>query len=1281
MPYKFAIDRGGTFTDVYAECPDGRVRVMKLLSEDPGHYLDASLEAIRRIMVQDGVFELPPNAPMDCSQVDSVRIGTTVATNALLERKGEACALAITKGFRDLLQIGNQSRPNIFDLRIEMPDVLYRNIVEIEERVVLKRASCQLELNVPEDLTVTGETVLVQSPLNVNKTREDLQKLFESGVKSLAIVLMHSYLYPKHELMVAEIARDIGFSNVSVSHNVMPMIKIVPRAFTATADAYLTPCIRNYVESFSKGFHGAFGNTQVLFMQSDGGLSPANDFLGSRAILSGPAGGVIAYAKTSFDGKQPVVGFDMGGTSTDVSRFGGELEHVFETTTAGVSIQAPQLDVNTVAAGGGSCLSYSGGLYRVGPESAGAYPGPVAYGNVGGKLTITDANLVLGRLLPAHFPAIFGPEHNAPLDLTAARLAFVQLSNEINAYSAARDSSVPKVSVEDVALGFIRVANETMCRPIRSLTQGKGYDTSKHLLACFGGAGGQHACSLARLLGMKKVHIHKYAGILSAYGLALADVVREEQLPCQLLYKPENLPAIGKLITKLVNKATDRLVSEGFDRSRIVTEIFLHMRYEGTDGALMCQANQVNNHSEKAVPAYGDFEASFVERYKREFGFTLSNRTIVVDDARVRGRAVSTAASVPNIEEAPCGSHPEPIEFSNTYFDQGLMRTSVYLLDNLLAGHEIHGPAIIVASHSTILVEPNCSAFITRTGDMEIRIGITDSQQPHLNTEMDAIQLSIFSHRFMSIAEQMGRVLQRTAISTNIKERLDFSCALFDSDGGLVANAPHIPVHLGAMQHAVQYQIKATNNQFSPGDVLLSNHPCAGGSHLPDLTVVTPVFVPGSSAPSFFFANRGHHADIGGSTPGSMPPHSTSIHEEGAVFTTFYLVKDGCFQEEAVTAALMAPAAYPGSSGTRNLSDNLSDLKAQVAANQKGVLLLMDLVEEYGLEVVQAYMKHIQDNAEYAVRHMLRGACLQATNYDQTGSYPTDPIDSHLTSSPITLSAVDHMDDGTPISLKVSVNPVSGSAHFDFTGTGPEVFGNTNAPRAVLLSCLFYALRCLVGGEICLNHGCLKPIKLTVPDGTILSASPTAAVVGGNVLTSQRIVDVIFAAFRCCAASQGCMNNITFGTDKLGYYETVAGGAGAGPGWHGRSGIHTHMTNTRITDPEILEQRYPVILEHFGIRVNSGGLGRWNGGNGLTRRMKFRSAVTLSVLSERRSLAPYGLFGGEPGVRGLNLLHRVGYPHPVNIGGKATVSVNPGDIFILHTPGGGGFGSPDTMVT
>ncbi|OON22499.1 hydantoinase/oxoprolinase, partial [Opisthorchis viverrini] len=1169
MSYKFAIDRGGTFTDVYAECPDGRVHVMKLLSEDPGHYLDASLEAIRRIMVQ----------------------------------------------------------------------------------------------------------VLVQSPLNVNKTREDLQKLFESGVKSLAIVLMHSYLYPKHELMVAEIARNIGFSNISVSHNVMPMIKIVPRAFTVTADAYLTPCIRNYVESFSKGFRGAFGNMQVLFMQSDGGLSPANDFLGSRAILSGPAGGVIAYAKTSFDGKQPVVGFDMGGTSTDVSRFGGELEHVFETTTAGVSIQAPQLDVNTVAAGGGSCLSYSSGLYRVGPESAGAYPGPVAYGNVGGKLTITDANLVLGRLLPAHFPAIFGPEHNAPLDLAAARLAFVQLSNEINAYSAARDTSVPKVSVEDVALGFIRVANETMCRPIRSLTQGKGYDTSKHLLACFGGAGGQHACSLARLLGMKKVHIHRYAGILSAYGLALADVVREEQLPCQLLYKPENLPAIGMLITKLVNEATDRLVSEGFDKSRIDTEVFLHMRYEGTDGALMCQANQVNNHSEKAVPSYGDFEASFVERYKREFGFTLSNRTIVVDDVRVRGRAVSTTASVPNIEEAPCGSHPEPVEdsdfhftglqqfcstnFSNTYFDQGLMRTSVYLLDNLLAGHEIHGPAIIIAPHSTILVEPNCSASITRTGDMEIRIGVTDSQQPHLSTELDAIQLSIFSHRFMSIAEQMGRVLQRTAISTNIKERLDFSCALFDSDGGLVANAPHIPVHLGAMQHAVQYQIKATNNRFSPGDVLLSNHPCAGGSHLPDLTVITPVFVPGSSTPSFFFANRGHHADIGGSTPGSMPPHSTSIHEEGAVFTTFYLVKDGCFQEEAVTAALLAPAAYPGSSGTRNLSDNLSDLKAQVAANQKGVLLLMDLVEEYGLEVVQAYMKHIQDNAEYAVRHMLRGACLQATNYDQTGSNPTDTIDSQLTSSPIMLSAVDHMDDGTPISLKVSVNPVSGSAHFDFTGTGPEVFGNTNAPRAVLLSCLFYALRCLVGGEICLNHGCLKPIKLTVPDGTILSASPTAAVVGGNVLTSQRIVDVIFAAFRCCAASQGCMNNVTFGTDKLGYYETVAGGAGAGPGWHGRSGIHTHMTNTRITDPEILEQRYPVILEQFGIRVNSGGWGRWNGGNGLTRRMKFRSAVTLSVLSERRSLAPYGLFGGQPGARGLNLLHRVGHSHPVNIGGKATVSVNP----------------------
>ncbi|KAF6775775.1 hypothetical protein AHF37_04297 [Paragonimus kellicotti] len=1281
MGYRFAIDRGGTFTDVYARCPSGKVRVLKLLSQDPGNYDDAPLEAIRRIIESD----TGAKRSLTTDDVDSIRMGTTLATNALLERTGERCALAITQGFKDILLIGNQARPDIFDLKVEMPDVLHDDVIEIEERVLLKQFACQLTHNCATDISVTGEQILIANPLNRASARTQLERIFNAGIRSLAVVLMHSYLYPKHELALADIAREVGFTNISLSHRVMPMIKIVPRAFTATADSYLTPCIRRYVESFSSGFCTGSKKLQVLFMLSDGGLSPADDFLGSRAILSGPAGGVIGYAMTAYNTKcgQPVVGFDMGGTSTDVSRYGGELEHVFETTTAGLTIQAPQLNIRTVAAGGGSCLSFRCGMYQVGPESAGAFPGPVAYGHPGGKLSVTDANLILGRLLPAHFPAVFGPEHNAPLDTRAARHSFEQLATEINTYTVGQHSGDrASLSVEEVALGFVRVANETMCRPIRSLTQGKGYDTSKHILACFGGAGGQHACSIARLLGIKKVVIHRYAGILSAYGMALADVVREQQLPCQLRYKPENFAAIDNLITQLIYAATTQLTDEGFDASHISCDVFLHMRYEGTDGALMCQAWKHNTDSESlpaACSSYGDFERAFVERYKLEFGFVLSNREIIVDDVRVRGRAVSDVEPPPEIPRAPDGEHPMPLIMTKTYFDQGHLDTEVHLLEDLLADHRVKGPALIVAEHSTVLIEPNCEAVIMNTGDIEIHVSSDNSwSRLTVSTQLDAIQLSIFSHRFMSIAEQMGRVLQRTAISTNIKERLDFSCALFDNTGGLVANAPHIPVHLGAMQYAVQYQIEATGNQFAPGEVLLSNHPCAGGSHLPDLTVITPVFIGDLKKPALFVANRGHHADIGGSTPGSMPPHSTSIFEEGAVFKTFYLVKDGRFQEEDVTSALMAPAtAYPGCSGTRNLSDNLSDLKAQVAANQKGVHLLRQLIDEYGLPVVQAYMKHIQDNAEMAVRHMLRGACLEAKTYEDaaaSSSYHT-VISSYP--SPKPLSAIDYLDDGTPICLQVSVDPFTGSAHFDFTGTGSEVLGNTNAPQAVLYSCLFYALRCLVGGQICLNHGCLKPIKITVPPGTILSASPEAAVVGGNVLTSQRIVDVILAAFRVCAASQGCMNNVTFGTEKLCYYETVAGGAGAGPGWHGRSGVHTHMTNTRMTDPEILEQRYPVVLEHFGVRPGSGGRGRWNGGDGLTRRIRFRIPVTLSVLTERRSFPPYGLFGGLPGSRGLNLLQRAGSAHSVNIGGKAKVLLSAGDVFILHTPGGGGFGRPE----
>ncbi|XP_076856985.1 5-oxoprolinase isoform X2 [Brachyhypopomus gauderio] len=1045
----------------------------------------------------------------------------------------------------------------------------------------------------------------------------------------------------------------------------MPMIRAVSRGYTVCADAYLTPKIHHYLTSFTSAFKGGLTNVDVLFMQSDGGLTPMEQFCGSRAVLSGPAGGVVGYAVTAYSSthNKPVIGFDMGGTSTDVSRYAGQYEHVFEASTAGVTLQAPQLDINTVAAGGGSCLFFRCGIFAVGPESAGAHPGPACY-RKGGPLTVTDANLALGRLLPDFFPHIFGPEENEPLSTAETMKHFLQLTRDINDFlstsepqhSANRsDSDILKdgkseMSLEEVAMGFIRVANEAMCRPIRALTQAKGHDTSLHVLACFGGAGGQHACAIARALGMNTVLIHKYSGVLSAYGLALADVVEERQEPCCLQYREDSHPEIDQRIKQLCHSCQEVLLKRGFSRSQISMEVYLHMRYEGTDCALMVRGSSCPSHAQSCQS--GDYLTAFTKRYLKEFGFTMPDRPVMVDDIRVRGSGKSGIGSVTGTKTGH--EAPRPVKVTRCYFEEGFLDTSVYRWEHLTCGYGIEGPAIIIEKNSTILVEPGCRAELTVGGDLCISVGGT--RPSALGTELNTVQLSIFSHRFMSIAEQMGRVLQRTSISTNIKERLDFSCAVFGPDGGLVSNAPHIPVHLGAMQETVQYQLKTMGSSLKEGDVILSNHPCAGGSHLPDLTVITPVFHHGVSGPVFFVASRGHHADIGGITPGSMPPHSTSLQQEGAVFTSFKLVTEGVFQEQAVTDALMAPAQYPGCSGTRNLHDNLSDLRAQVAANQRGCQLVGELIDSYGLDVVQAYMGYIQSNAELAVRDMLKHF-------------------AQLTGS-VELEAEDHMDDGSPIRLRVKINEEEGSAVFDFSGTGCEVWGNCNAPRAITLSALIYCLRCMVGQNIPLNQGCLAPITVIIPPGSILQPSQNAAVVGGNVLTSQRVVDVIFKAFEVCAASQGCMNNVSFGCEKSGYYETVAGGAGAGPGWNGRSGVHTHMTNTRITDPEILEKRYPVILQQFSLRPASGGRGRYRGGDGVIRKLLFRKKVVLSVLTERRSTQPYGLHGGTSGVPGLNLLHRAD-GRVLNLGAKTTISLEPGDMFSLHTPGGGGYGKEE----
>uniref|UniRef100_A0A8C5C157 5-oxoprolinase, ATP-hydrolysing n=1 Tax=Gadus morhua TaxID=8049 RepID=A0A8C5C157_GADMO len=1205
--FDFAIDRGGTFTDVFARLPDGSERVLKLLSRDPQNYKDAPTEGIRRVLEEETGKFFPREQPVDTSLIGWIRMGTTVATNALLEREGERTALLVTKGFKDLLHIGTQARPKLFDLEMSMPDVLYEEVIEVDERVVLKQEGCQLPRKDPKRTVKgsTGDSLEVWRELDLKSVEKDLKGVLSRGITSLAVLLLHSYTWSAHEKAVGALARRLGFSQVSLSSEVMPMVRAVPRGYTVCADAYLTPKIRQYLKGFTSGFKGGLKDVDVLFMQSDGGLTPMEQFCGSRAVLSGPAGGVVGYAITSYSQteQKAVIGFDMGGTSTDVSRYAGQYEHVFEATTAGVTLQAPQLDINTVAAGGGSRLFFRSGMFVVGPESAGAHPGPSCY-RKGGPLTVTDANLVLGRLMPSFFPRIFGPGEDQPLSLEESLKHFRSLAKDINHFlSSSQSQSV--MTVEEVAMGFIRVANEAMCRPIRALTQ-----VSWALCLCF------HFECINSALGMKSVFIHKYSGVLSAYGLALADVVEEVQEPCSLQYSQASYKELDRRVDELTRRCRDTLGARSFSRS-INMEVFLHLRYQGTDCALMVSADGYPGNAQSCRS--GDFRSGFTKRYLKEFGFTIPDRAIMVDDIRVRG---SGKSGIQSVVKAKMGDgKAKPV---TCYFEGGYLDTSVYLWEELPCSHTIQGPAIIIDKNSTILVEPCCEAQLTEGGDVCVTVG----SDPHcaLGTELNTVQLSIFSHRFMSIAEQMGRVLQRTSISTNIKERLDFSCAVFGPDGGLVSNAPHIPVHLGAMQETVQYQ----------------------------------VFRRGVSGPVFFVASRGHHADIGGITPGSMPPNSTSLQQEGAVFTSFKLVTGGVFQEEAVTEALMAPAKYPDCSGTRNLHDNLSDLRAQVAANQRGSQLVAELIDGYGLAVVQAYMGYIQSNAELAVRDMLKEFALKRRQ--QTGR--------------LEVEAEDFMDDGTPIRLRVKINEEEGSAVFDFTGTGTEVWGNCNAPRAITLSALIYCLRCMVGQDIPLNQGCLTPISVVIPPGSILQPSQNAAVVGGNVLTSQRVVDVIFRAFEVCAASQGCMNNISFGNETSGYYETVAGGAGAGPSWHGRSGVHSHMTNTRITDPEILEKRYPVVLEQFSLRSGSGGAGKYSGGEGVIRKLLFREKVVLSVLTERRSTRPYGIMGGKSAASGLNQLHRAD-GRVLNLGAKTSVALEPGDMFCLYTPGGGGYGEEE----
>ena len=1284
--FRFSIDRGGTFTDVYAEVPgESGFRVVKLLSEDPQNYPDAPREGIRRIL-ESVTGETFPKESFNAEKIEWIRMGTTVATNALLERKGAKTALVTTKGFRDLLQIGNQSRAKIFDLKIQKLDLLYEEVIEVNERVRIFKNSGNSKLDSGLEIVegTTGEQFAVLAKPDLVVVRQELKAVFEKGIRAVAVVFLHAYAFPEHERQIGVIAREIGFEQISLSHEVMPMVKMVARGDTTTVDAYLTPHIRNYLESFRSGFSDNLEKTQLLFMQSDGGLTDSGNFKGSNAILSGPAGGVVGYAMTT-DLGQPVIGFDMGGTSTDVSRYGDDYELVHETETAGVRIQAPQMHIKTVAAGGGSRLFFRNGLFEVGPESAGAHPGPVCYRR-DGYLAVTDANLVLGRLHPEYFPKIFGTNENEALDLEASRKSFEKITAEINVYSRERD--LPELSKEEVALGFLRVANEVMVRPIREISVMRGFDIKEHALACFGGAGGQHACSIARELGLSKIFIHRFSGILSAYGMGLADIVVEKQEPAALVLtedKKDN--GLKNLLINLENLAADaktELLAQGYKTEQIEIKRYLNLRYQGTDTALMipepdsianyetgitnCELGISDSSPElrKNAEKFPDYVGAFRETYLREFGFDLTGREIIVDDLRVRA-----VANSPGLQKYPLAKKdgtPEVVDQTKCYFisessgSGSWQETPIYRLENLGAGQRLQGPAIVMQNTSTILVEPGCTAEITEYGDVVLNVETKTFRE--IGTQADPVQVSIFGNLFMSIAEQMGRTLQRTAISTNIKERHDFSCAIFDESGGLVANAPHQPVHLGAMSEAVRQQVKLQGKMLKVGDVLLTNHPIAGGSHLPDITIVTPVWKGGKAI--FYIASRGHHADIGGISPGSMPPFSRELKEEGACIKTFKLVENGIFNEAGITELLLAPGKIkrnpgePAISGTRLLSDNLSDLKAQVAANQRGIDLLLEMVEHYSLEVVQAYMHHIQTNAEEAVRNMLKALS------KREGLTEVDTVEAN-----------DFLDDGSEIVLRLTIDRRDGSAIFDFSGTGPELWGNLNAPRAVTHSAILYSLRCLIDQEIPLNQGCLNPIQVIIEDGSLLAPSENAAVVGGNVLTSQRITDVILKAFRACAASQGCMNNFTFGNENFGYYETMGGGAGAGPDWHGQSGVHTHMTNTRITDPEILERRYPVRLCEFSIRKNSGGSGKFKGGDGLVREVEFLEPLNAAILSERRVHRPYGLNGGESGKCGRNLFFRKD-GSTLFLGGKNEIRAEAGERIRIETPGGGGYGKVDS---
>ncbi|MFY9829258.1 MAG: hydantoinase B/oxoprolinase family protein [Rhodoplanes sp.] len=1353
--WDFWIDRGGTFTDVIGRRPDGTLVAHKLLSENPEAYRDAAVQGIRDLL------GLRRGDPIPIERIGAVKMGTTVATNALLERRGERTLLVVTKGFRDALAIGYQARPRIFARQIIKPELLYERVVEVDERA---RA----------DGTVEREPDLAA-------VRTELTRALADGIKAVAIVFMHAYRFPAHEQRLAQLAREMGFSQVSVSHEVSPLIKLVGRGDTTVVDAYLSPILRRYVAQVAQELsspirivssspspgggrspraarregvnakrsesphpgrfaadppppgEGGREDVALMFMMSSGGLTASELFQGKDAILSGPAGGVVGMAETGREaGFDRLIGFDMGGTSTDVSHFAGEYERAFETEVAGVRMRAPMMLIHTVAAGGGSILHFDGARFRVGPDSAGADPGPTCYRR-GGPLAVTDANVMVGKLIPEFFPRIFGPEQNQAIDAVAVREAFVALAREVGGGRSA----------EEVADGFITIAVENMANAIKKISVQRGYDVTRYALNCFGGAGGQHACLVADALGMTTVLVHPFSSLLSAYGMGLADIRATRQQAIEEPFGDAALAAIAAAGARLGAEARDEVIGQGVAPTDISVHVRAHIRYAGTDTALEIPALSIDPplegegrepkrsvgerggvkgaleessppaalsaatsplQGEVNEPSLADMKSAFEAAHKARFGFIDQAKQLVVEAVSVEAVGGGAKFAEP-LHDKTDGSLPAPAHRSRFYSTGRWHDASIYERGQLAPGHRVPGPAIIIEPHQTVVIEDGWRAEVSEKNHLVLRRVVPLERRHAIGTEADPVMLEVFNNLFMSIAEQMGVVLQNTAYSVNIKERLDFSCAVFDGDGALVANAPHMPVHLGSMDRAVETIIRENKGAIAPGDVYAINAPYNGGTHLPDITVCTPVFEqstrtdppspggggwaaerpgwgdhpdtvvftpsrraqrgdlpppgggedvaalaavsPNPASPAdprilFWVASRGHHADVGGVSPGSMSPHATTIDQEGVYIDNFKLIERGRFREQALYD-LLTKAKYP----VRNPLQNVNDLKAQIAANEKGVLELRRMVEQFTLPVVQAYMKHVQDNAAESVRRVIDRL------HDSEFSY--------------------EMDQGTVIKVRIAVDKERREATVDFTGTSPQQPDNFNAPEPVTRAAVLYVFRVMVDDDIPMNGGCLRPIRIIIPAQSMLSPEYPAAVVAGNVETSQAVTDALFGALGALAAAQGTMNNLNFGNARYQYYETICSGSPAGPGFDGADAVHTHMTNTRLTDPEVLEFRYPVLLEDFHIRKGSGGRGKWHAGDGIRRTIRFLERMECTILSGHRRVRPFGLAGGEAGEAGENWVRREDDRMEKLKACDATI-LEPGEAIIIQSPTAGGYG-------